>query len=339
MTAALRKLSVLLIATSMMACAGLHPKRQLETANVSKPNTSNTSAISTDSKALTQTSVEPQGLHETAATPPPTPLADEKPLEPQQQEPSRDVATEAPHGGASTESHETAHSAQPEVKLVPAAHSEHKGDAHGGGHKNDHHAVDGVAPEKALSWLKNGNTRFTNQKLRKDGQGPSDIKRLSSGQQPHSIVLSCSDSRVPPEVLFDQKLGEIFVVRTAGQSLDDMAIASMEYAVSHLGSKLIVVMGHESCGAVKAAHGTFGGKDAGSPALNHLVADIQPRIKKFENKTLSKGALLEGWANVTGVAKDLLERSSIIREAVQSGQVRIEQALYHLGDGHVEWKE
>lgn len=81
--------------------------------------------------------------------------------------------------------------------------------------------------------------------------GASDLKRLSTGQKPHTIVLSCSDSRVPPEVLFDQKLGEIFVIRTAGQAIDSSVLASIEYAVSHLGTNLIVVMGHESCGAVK----------------------------------------------------------------------------------------
>ena len=115
-----------------------------------------------------------------------------------------------------------------------------------------------VAPDTALKWLMNGNNRFVKTQLRmKEGQKPADIKRLSSGQQPHAIVLSCSDSRVPPELVFDQKLGEIFVVRTAGEALGDNAVGSIEYAVEHLGSRLIVVMGHTSCGAVKAAHATL----------------------------------------------------------------------------------
>lgn len=208
----------------------------------------------------------------------------------------------------------------------PTSHGEHKREA------------GPVDSSTALRYLKNGNIRFTGQKLRNDGASFGDLKRLSSGQKPHAIVLSCSDSRVPPEVLFDQKLGEIFVVRTAGQALDSAAIASIEYAVSHLGSNLIVVMGHESCGAVKAALSTLSGGDAGSPSLNKLVADIHPRLARFSRVPASTGVLAESWSNVDGVATDLAARSEIIQNAIESGEVKIEKALYHLGNGSVEWK-
>lgn len=201
------------------------------------------------------------------------------------------------------------------------------------------HSERGPVPsEKALGWLKNGNTRFVKHFLRNDGDQAKDRTRLVGGQKPHSIVLSCSDSRVPPEVVFDQKLGEIFVVRTAGESLDSSALASIEYAIEHLGSNLIVVMGHESCGAVKAALATLDGADAGSPALNKLVKDLHPHLMSFKGKPTSEGALVEGWANVTGVAKDLVDRSQIVRDAVNSGEVKIQTALYHLGSGAVEFK-
>lgn len=206
-------------------------------------------------------------------------------------------------------------------------------------HITPHEEITGTAPEKALSWLKNGNTRFLKGYLRKDGQSKSDIERLSSGQQPHSIILSCSDSRVPPEVLFDQKLGEIFVVRTAGEALDGNAIGSIEYAVEHLGSRLIVVMGHTSCGAVKAAFNTLGGSDAGSPALNHLVADIHPRIKQYMGKSPSAKMQSESLANAKGVASDLLGRSKIIEAAVKSGKVQIKVALYDLNTGAANFEE
>lgn len=150
-----------------------------------------------------------------------------------------------------------------------------------------HHHVREVGPTsatQALGWLKNGNIRFTKGRTRKDGQGTADIKRLSQGQRPHTVVLSCSDSRVPPEVVFDQRLGEIFTVRVAGQVLSSSTIGSIEYAVEHLGSNLILVMGHSSCGAVKAAHGTLQGGDAGSPALNLLVKNIHPRISSYSGK-------------------------------------------------------
>lgn len=214
---------------------------------------------------------------------------------------------------------------------APAAHKE----THKEAHKRE---IGPVTAETALRYLVNGNKRFTNKQLRNDGVSASDIKKLSSGQKPHAIVLSCSDSRVPPEVLFDQKLGEIFVIRTAGQAIDSSVLASIEYAVSHLGTNLIVVMGHESCGAVKAALSTLNGGDAGSPSLNKLVGDIHPRLKRFSRLPASANVVNESWSNVEGVAADLTSRSEIIQSAVESGELHIEKALYHLGSGVVDWK-
>lgn len=205
--------------------------------------------------------------------------------------------------------------------------------------ESHHKSLEGVAPEQALKWLKNGNRRFTKGFFRNDGAAPKDVVRLSTGQKPHSIVLSCSDSRVPPEVVFDQKLGEIFVIRTAGEVLDYSAIASIEYAVEHLGSRNILVMGHTQCGAVKAALATMDGQDAGSANLNKLVGDIHPRLTHFTSKPASKNFTDEGWANTTGVAKDLLERSPLIAEKVKSGAVQINTALYHLDTGKAEFSK
>lgn len=215
---------------------------------------------------------------------------------------------------------------------------EHKAHADKSHSSTTHHAVSNVSPDQALTFLKNGHKRFMSQKLRKDGQGPSEIAKLSSGQQPHTIVLSCSDSRVPPEVVFDQKLGEIFVVRTAGETIEPTSIASIEYAIEHLGTKLILVMGHSQCGAVKAALSTADGQDAGSPNLNKLVADIHPRLKDFERKPASTNYVAEGWANTSGVAKDLLKRSKIISDKVAAGDVQIKTALYHIETGKVDFK-
>lgn len=206
-------------------------------------------------------------------------------------------------------------------------------------HSHEAHApVDsGVDAKTAFSWLKNGNTRYVKGMLRKDGQSDKDRQRLVTGQKPHTIMLSCSDSRVPPEILFDQKLGEIFVVRTAGEALDNAAIASIEYALEHLGSHLLVVMAHESCGAVKAAFTTLKGGDAGSPALNALVKDIHPRIGKFLGKEPTGGFLSEAKANASGVARDLVARSKIVSERVKKDQLQIETAIYHLGSGWTEF--
>lgn len=204
-------------------------------------------------------------------------------------------------------------------------------------HANDH-SGSGVSAEVSLRWLENGNKRFTSSKLRNDGQNKSDVHRLSQGQKPHAIVLSCSDSRVPPEVVFDQKLGEIFVVRTAGEALGDNAIGSIEYAIEHLGSHLLVVMGHTSCGAVKAAHGSLDGSSVGTPALDGLVKDIHPRLTKFKGHKPSKNFEVESWANTEGVAKDLVTRSALIREKVEKGELKIVSSLYDLESGHVAFK-
>ena len=197
----------------------------------------------------------------------------------------------------------------------------------------------GVSASQSLSWLKNGNTRYTHHKLRADGQSKEDVTRLSTGQRPHAIVLSCSDSRVPPEILFDQKLGEIFVVRTAGEALGDNAIGSIEYAIEHLGSKLIVVMGHTSCGAVKAAHGSLDGSSVGTPALDNLVKDIHPRISSFKGKSPSANFEQESWANTEGVAQDLGKRSKLLAEKLKKGEVTIVPSLYNLETGIVTFRE
>lgn len=200
-----------------------------------------------------------------------------------------------------------------------------------------HHKSNGVDPDQAQKWLINGNARFVKGSVRKDGQSKKDIARLATGQKPHSIILSCSDSRVPPEIVFDQKLGEVFVVRTAGESLAANAVGSIEYAIEHLGARNIVVMGHTSCGAVKAAIGTLNGEDAGSTSLNSLVADLHPHLQSFKGKPSSTNFEPESWANVTGVAADLLARSPLIAQSVREGDVKIREAVYNLETGKAEF--
>ncbi|MGE0762400.1 MAG: carbonic anhydrase [Bdellovibrionales bacterium] len=200
------------------------------------------------------------------------------------------------------------------------------------GHVHPH--ATGVAPEQSTQWLTNGNKRFTTGKFRKDGRSLADIKKLETGQKPHAIVLSCSDSRVPPEHVFDQAFGEIFVIRVAGEALDTSVLASIEYAVEHLGTRNIVVMGHTQCGAVKAAMSAKIGKTNGSPSLDALVGDIKPRLPA---SVASSDVAAESGQNAKGVAADLLKRSKIISAKVADGTVQIHPALYHLNGGKVEW--
>ncbi|MGZ3768663.1 MAG: carbonic anhydrase [Bdellovibrio sp.] len=198
--------------------------------------------------------------------------------------------------------------------------------------------VGSVSAEKSLGWLKHGNIRFTERRFRKDGVSAKDRLRLVSQQTPHAVILSCSDSQVPPEIIFDQKLGEIFVVRTFGQALDNNVIGSIEQAVLDLGSNLIVILGHTSCDAVSSALSSLKGMSAASPALEAMANDLKPRLKQYATKTPSKDMIDESWSNVEGISKDLQERSAILRDAIGSGDVKIVQAMYHLDSGKVDWR-
>ncbi|MFT5723415.1 MAG: carbonic anhydrase [Bacteroidia bacterium] len=175
-----------------------------------------------------------------------------------------------------------------------------------------------------------GNERFASDKL--DGKLQDGNRRadLVSGQQPNTIVLSCADSRVVPELAFDAGLGELFVVRVAGNIANSSSIASIEYAVAHVGSKVIVVLGHQSCGAVTAA---INGGDNGYN-LNHLLGHITPALDASEtgasvNDVVKKNAEL--------TAKELVDRSNIIRAAVANGDVEIVPAYYNLDTGRVDF--
>lgn len=108
----------------------------------------------------------------------------------------------------------------------------------------------GVPGQKALGWLKNGNSRFLKGFVRKDGQSLKDIQKISKQQVPHSLIVACSDSRMPPEILFDQKLGEVYVIRTPAVQADAATVANIETALLSLDLHLLVILGHNSCGAV-----------------------------------------------------------------------------------------
>jgi len=184
--------------------------------------------------------------------------------------------------------------------------------------------------QEVISRLEAGNKNFVNDKLDGKLQNSSRRTDLTSGQEPYAIILSCADSRVVPELAFDAGLGELFVIRVAGNVANNSSIASIEYAVAHLGTTVIVVLGHESCGAVTAA---MGGGDNGHN-LNHLLSHITPALAASAegaavNDVVKKNAELTG--------QELKNRSSIIRDAVDSGKVKIIPAYYNLGSGAVDW--
>jgi len=187
--------------------------------------------------------------------------------------------------------------------------------------------------DAALAKLKAGNDRFVNEQTEGKKQAMDRRQELTKGQAPWAIILSCADSRVVPELAFDTGLGELFVIRVAGNIANTSTIASIEYAVAHLDVNLIVVMGHESCGAVTAA---MAEGDAESNNLKHLLDYIQPALSACPNcqdvnEVVKKNAKL--------TAEALAANSSIIQNEIQNGELKVFSAYYNLSDGHVDFFE
>jgi carbonic anhydrase len=170
---------------------------------------------------------------------------------------------------------------------------------------------------------------------------------LANSQKPHAIILSCSDSRVPPEIIFDKGLGEIFVVRVAGNVPDPIVLGSIEYAAEHLGSSLIMVLGHERCGAVVATVDSQG-KSTGSKNIDAIVKEIEPSVKlgaqdcaacKDEKdcaatkKTELVNCVID--TNAKTIAANLTKNSEILKHLAEEKKIKIVAAKYDLDDGIV----
>lgn len=132
---------------------------------------------------------------------------------------------------------------------------------------------------QALDWLKEGNLRFSSSRPRHAHEAASWRKHLKAGQQPFATILACSDSRVPPELVFDQGFGELFVIRVAGNIVSTDVLGSLQYAIRHLHTPLVVVVGHECCGAVTAAVDALEGRHKEPRFIAALVAAIEPGLK------------------------------------------------------------
>jgi carbonic anhydrase len=190
-----------------------------------------------------------------------------------------------------------------------------------------------LSPEEALKRLKVGNSRFVADKLAERDLGKNRRAELAKGQAPFAIILGCADSRVAPELLFDQGLGDLFVVRVAGNVTDPAILGSIEYAVEHLHSPLIVVLGHESCGAVKAALAPGG--------LHGNLATLIKEVKVGENLPVDKAAKTDAAIknNARYHADRIRKQSPLINDFAAAGRVRIIAGTYSLKTGAVEWLE
>jgi carbonic anhydrase len=196
----------------------------------------------------------------------------------------------------------------------------------------------GTAGDESLQKLMDGNKRYVEGKAANKDLG--DTRRneiLKGGQHPFVTVITCSDSRVPPEHIFDQGLGDIFVIRVAGNVVDKIALGSIEYGTEHVKTPLLVLLGHSDCGAVKA---TLGAKGAPEGNIGAIVKKIQPAAKKAKKKGGSNEEVLETAIkeNVMNVYADVM-KSPVIKELVHEGKLKIVAAEYDLATGKVNMLE
>jgi methyl-accepting chemotaxis protein/carbonic anhydrase len=196
----------------------------------------------------------------------------------------------------------------------------------------------GVTPAQALKKLQDGNARFVSGKLRHPNLNASRMKQtFTGGQHPFATVMTCSDSRVPVEAVYDAGIGDVFVIRVAGNVSDTDEIGSIEYGVNHLGTPVMVVLGHRSCGAVTAVvtnaevHGSI------PPLVDNIipaVAKAQSQNPNLHGTDLVPAAVT---ANVWQSIEDLIARSSATRDRIKSGKLIVVGAVYDLANGKVEW--
>jgi carbonic anhydrase len=186
-------------------------------------------------------------------------------------------------------------------------------------------------PAAALERLKEGNARFAADRPAAKDQGSKRRAELARGQYPFAVIITCSDSRVPPETIFDQGLGDLFVIRLAGNVVDTAAVGSVEFAVGHRHVPLVVVLGHEECGAVQAAldRTPFPGD------LGRLIAMVHvgSRLPLGAKERLLAGTR----ANAVHQARELARRSPLIKDFVDTERARIVTGLYGLTSGKVQW--
>jgi carbonic anhydrase len=195
-------------------------------------------------------------------------------------------------------------------------------------------AMPNTSPLTAWKALKEGNERFVAGQPAHPSQSIEDRTRLATGQKPTAVVFGCADSRVAAEIIFDQGLGDMFVVRTAGHVIDSAVLGSIEYAVTVLNVPLIVVLGHDSCGAVKATLSAIDDGMVPGGYVRDIVERITPTVLQGRHAGLTRVDEFET-RHVNDTVTQLRVRSSSIAERLAAGSVAIVGLTYHLADGRV----
>lgn len=196
-----------------------------------------------------------------------------------------------------------------------------------------------LTAQQALELMKQGNDQFRTDAPYRSARSREDRVKLAVGQAPFCVLVGCSDSRVSPELLFGRGLGELFIVRNAGNTVDTAALGSIEYGVGVLGCPLVVVLGHESCGAVAAALEVVARNATFPGVIGEMVQPIIPAIlaARAADGTVGLDAAVE--ANARRVAARLKTQSQVLQAASHSGRLKIVAARYDLDDGDVSWFE
>ncbi|MBP6577415.1 MAG: carbonic anhydrase [Chryseobacterium sp.] len=199
-----------------------------------------------------------------------------------------------------------------------------------------------ITPEKALEILQEGNARFVNN-LKANRDLLAQVNDTRAGQWPFAVVLSCIDSRTSAELIFDQGLGDIFSVRIAGNFVNQDILGSMEFGCNVAGSKLVVVLGHTKCGALKGGLDAAAIEGMGMDNLNHLIGHFDPIIKNIikdgEERSSKNEDLLErlNHHNVKHAIEDIRKQSSTLRKMEEDGKIKIVGANYDVETGVVSW--
>ncbi|POY37351.1 carbonic anhydrase [Solitalea longa] len=193
------------------------------------------------------------------------------------------------------------------------------------------------SPDSVLTWLKTGNKEFVHGEFNVHGVDSSLRIGLSKEQHPKAVILTCSDSRVSPELIFDKGLGDLFVIRIAGNIADDAVVGSIEYAVEHLHTPLVVVMGHKNCGAIGAAVADL--QKPENEINNHIRVltdkiELAIATEKLNEKDFTQKALL---SNIIFTVSSLNQSRPVLSEAVKKGELKVVGAVYDLASGKVEW--
>lgn len=193
------------------------------------------------------------------------------------------------------------------------------------------------SPDAAIQALKDGNARFFSGQASRPELGANERRAQIIGQTPYAAILACSDSRVPVELVFDQGFGQLFVVRVAGNVVGESGLGTLEYAIKHLDVHVVMVLGHEGCGAVAAALRPPEVNATEPPHLQRIIGKIKPSVEGLPPIRDKKARMREAVLNNVRHQVNVLRQQQVIQEAESRGQIRVIGGFYEIGSGAVDF--